>query len=943
MTSYKRAPVTVNPVLPQPAERRVDLNGLWEFRLDPEDRGISERWFDIGFFPDRIEVPGTWQGQGFGGDAREAPWNFWLEARTLRATYTGTGWYARRLEVPAAWKGARIWINFGGVHPCAEIWLNGNRLGDHHAPFVPFGFEITDALAVGVENLLVVRVHEQSRALGLAFNFQGNWSGLYRGVELTATGRSFLERFWVHPDVDRERLALEVRVRGPDAAPGGLTLRLSARSLGQESPAVTAEAPVTGDPIQLELPVPSPRLWSPDTPNLYRVDALLAHDGEVLDASSERIGFVKLSSDRKRHFLINGEPYYMRGSADFGANPESGSPDPDRKRWRKKLPALREYGYNYMRCQSFVPTPEFLDVADEVGLLVQSEMGMLGAWGGSGGPWHVQQWPQPTPDNRAALKWQWDRVVMRDVNHPSANLYCMSNELRTPTLYPRIAWQCYRDTKAIKPSAFVIWTDGGYHPDLPGDFVNDEAPDSRGRSSRDARDWDDLDHGSTKPLIQHEFRWWVSYPDVRIAHKYSGAVRPFSAEIAFEAAARHGLTHVLPQAAANSQRLQFVEAKGKMEACRRNTPWLAGISHFQAQDLTMSPQGILDEFYERKYADSAQWLQTNGDTVILSRLGFDDRVLSAGETLRCALSVSDFSHPPLRNPILEWSLVADRRVLAAGQITYAHEPYMTCPAGQVEVTIPETPRARAARLRATLREGERVVGNQWDLWLFPGEVGLPSTLAIYGQPEHTWLKGLKGVPMATPAVLVGPDRARAVLTERIDDTLTEFARGGGRVVLAASEGLLRPFDPHRLTRPEHYFFSIVANDPPFEHGHTGTILADHPMLGDFPHEGFADLHFFRLIGDSAPLDLEPLALSRHEPVIRVIHTYPACRPLAYLVECSLGRGRLILCALNLDQSLAEGRYLLSRMCSYATSDVTRPALELSAEALASLISGTAIP
>ena len=55
------------------------------------------------------------------------------------------------------------------------------------------------------------------------------------------------------------------------------------------------------------------------------------------------------------------------------------------------------------------------------------------------------------------------------------------------------------------------------------------------------QDWDSLDDRSTKPLIQHEFRWWVSYPDVRIVHKYSGAVRPFSAPfvesaLAFETA-----------------------------------------------------------------------------------------------------------------------------------------------------------------------------------------------------------------------------------------------------------------------------------------------------------------------------------------------------------------------------------------------------------------------
>ncbi|PIU40394.1 MAG: hypothetical protein COT00_01965, partial [Candidatus Omnitrophica bacterium CG07_land_8_20_14_0_80_50_8] len=132
----------------------------------------------------------------------------------------------------------------------------------------------------------------------------------------------------------------------------------------------------TGE-IRFDLPIPSPKLWSPDEPNLYRVDALLYRGEEILDALVERVGFVRISTKGK-HFLINDQPYYLRGTGDFAINPETGSPDTDRNRWRKKLTALKDYGYNYVRCQSYVPAPEYYDVADEVGLLIQGEMGMLG-------------------------------------------------------------------------------------------------------------------------------------------------------------------------------------------------------------------------------------------------------------------------------------------------------------------------------------------------------------------------------------------------------------------------------------------------------------------------------------------------------------------------------------------------------------------------------------
>lgn len=193
MASQYLATVRVNPVLLHPDERRQSLSGEWRFRLDPGDRGLQEKWHEnIDILRGKIAVPGTWQGQGFGSDDPEVIWDFRLEARTLRATYTGTAWYGRRFLLPEGWAGSRVCLNLGGVHPSADLWLNGVKLGEHHAPFVPFGLEITDLIRPGQENTLAVRVYEANRDLGLSFNWQGNWSGLYRDVEADGDRPEFL-------------------------------------------------------------------------------------------------------------------------------------------------------------------------------------------------------------------------------------------------------------------------------------------------------------------------------------------------------------------------------------------------------------------------------------------------------------------------------------------------------------------------------------------------------------------------------------------------------------------------------------------------------------------------------------------------------------------------------------------------------------------------------
>jgi beta-galactosidase len=900
-TSTPRLPVRVSPVLLHPREQRLSLSAHWRFRLDPDEAGLTGGWFsrpDV--IADPIAVPGCWQGQGFGHDGEDEVWDFRLKARVFRATYRGTGWYARTFRVPNEWHGRRLWLNFGGAHPSAQVWLNGKHLGGNDLPFVPFGFEVTGLARQGADNEVVVRVHEHNRLYGLAYNWQGNWSGFYRDVELTATGAAALHEVRLLPNVETERLRVQARAA---EAPPGCALRLVVSPADGSGTPVTAELPVLDGVVQGEIAVPGPRLWSPDGPQLYHVEAELVDGHMTLDAQVERTGFVRFSAEGNR-FLINGEPYYIRGTGDFVSCPETGCPDTDRDRWRRKLQTLRSYGYNQVRCQSYVYAPEYFEAADEVGLLVQSEMGMLGAWGGHN-QYHVYAWPAPTPDHYSTLKRQWDLVVRRDANHPSAAIYCMSNELGRSTFFPRIAWRCYHDTKAIKPHALVLWTDGGYNPELPGDFVNANWPE--GQTPPD------------KPVIEHEFRWWSSFPDVRLSGKYSGAIRHYAGEIARQAAQRRGQGHLLEVYAENSQRLQFLEAKTKMEQCRRDRAFLAGISHFNAMDANPSPQGVIDEFCERKLVAADTWLQTNGDTVILSGLDFDNRVLQEGEVFRCPLYVSDFSHPPFAEPVLRWALQMAAGEIASGKVRPRHQPFTTCPVGEVECVVPQVDKPSRAELHAEMTDGARTVTNTWSLWVFPATKGLSGTVVRYGAPQHTWVAAWAELPTVGAADL--PQRG-VVLAEVLDETLVAYMDAGGTVLLAAGEGLVRPHAPN--FGYVRYFLTPPANYGPYEDGQNGTVIRDHPLLGDFPHEGFADLPFFRMMDGAPPLALEPLGLHDEDPIIRTIHRYPVLHPLGYLVERSCGAGRLILSALDLQPPWPETRYLLDCICRAAPQAPARP-------------------
>ena len=107
----------------------------------------------------------------------------------------------------------------------------------------------------------------------------------------------------------------------------------------------------------------------------------------------------------------------------------------------------------------------------------------------------------------------------------------------------------------------------------------------------------------------------------------------------------------------------------------------------------------------------------------------------------------------------------------------------------------------------------------------------------------------------------------------------------------------------------NYFFTPPANYPPYSDGQNGTVINSHPIIDGFLHQHFADLNFYRLIQNSPPIDLTGLDLNDRDPIIRVIHRFPTCYPLAYLLERRIGKGHLMICALEFNAQWPEARYL----------------------------------
>jgi beta-galactosidase/beta-glucuronidase len=285
-------------------------------------------------------------------------------------------WYRRSFIIPEAWSGKRILLHFEAVDWQCVCSVNGKEMGEHTGGYVPFHFDITDALQPG-ENEVVVAVwdptdtHWQQRGkqvLEPRIIYYTATSGIWQTVWLEPVpAQNQIERLSLLPDIDGE--SLEVRVLS--ASEGNV--RLTAFSDGKQISRIEG---ATGE--TLRLPIPKPRLWCPDDPFLYDLKAELVQDGDVVDAVDSYFGMRKIStgvgpSGRPRIFLNNG-PIFLHGPLDQGYWPDGGMTPPSDEAIVFDIEKTLQLGFNMTRKHIKVEPGRWYYHADRLGLIVIQDM-----------------------------------------------------------------------------------------------------------------------------------------------------------------------------------------------------------------------------------------------------------------------------------------------------------------------------------------------------------------------------------------------------------------------------------------------------------------------------------------------------------------------------------------------------------------------------------------
>ncbi|WP_162525175.1 glycoside hydrolase family 2 protein [Rariglobus hedericola] len=457
-----------------PTREVRSLDGCWHLAFDPENQGSVQGWQAV--FPE---------------EAIEADVPAVLEL--VRPGYDGVVWYLRRFELPGDWVDRTLRLRFDAAQYHAEVWLNGVRLGAHEGGFLPFEFDVSSKVCAG-ENTVVVRVVNppMDREIdgfrcGAPLN-QGpipvgkagwyyNFGGLWQSVSLIATDGLAITRITPEPSLARDEVVVKLAV-GLVAEAGSYEIACEIVDADGFCPwpvaRIRRRLGLGVNQLSLRIPLPGARRWSVEDPFLHTVRVTVSRDGGVCDSSSVRFGMREFTA-RGGRFELNGRPVMLKGFLHQGSYPRSLVRPQDRAFAERELRLVKENGFNFIRAHLQPALPEWLDLCDEIGLLVMAEPPI--------------GWMERTPEAEQRAWREIKGLVERDAHHASVVVWCLMNEvfhLRgfSPQVVIGMTTRWLARLQKLDPTRPVIDVSGG-HGIAEGGGAADMLPDtaSQGRTA----------------------------------------------------------------------------------------------------------------------------------------------------------------------------------------------------------------------------------------------------------------------------------------------------------------------------------------------------------------------------------------------------------------------------------------------------------------------------
>ena len=370
----------------------------------------------------------------------------------------GIAFYRTTFTVPESWGGKAILLDFEGAIYTCQAWVDGQFAGSHEGGYTPFWLDVSGLVQPGHESTLIVRVAVPSRTQDVdginlyqaplsKHSWYYTYGGLWGHVSLAALPKLVCQDIIIDPNLHDELVQVDLGFHNRRGMPLKAELRICVidprgETAWEQNSHITAQPGVTHFNYTVQLP--RALAWSCEQPNLYRLETWLTGEDGSRDYQASAFGM----RDFTVHdgvFFLNGEQIYIRGILLQPNFPINLIVHPNREMMVRELTLAKEAGFNMIRTHLLPAAPGFLDLADQMGMLVYSESNL--------------GWIRESPRMLEHCKRDVRALIERDRNHPSVVIWGIFNENPPASALYGLALSNW--ARSIDPTRVVVDNSGG--------------------------------------------------------------------------------------------------------------------------------------------------------------------------------------------------------------------------------------------------------------------------------------------------------------------------------------------------------------------------------------------------------------------------------------------------------------------------------------------------
>lgn len=957
------------------AQPVIDIKGTWQFRIDRENKGETEGWYnDAVRFDDTILLPGSMPERLKGDDISVktqwigalydssyfhnpfmAPYRrpgkdmklpFFL---TPAKHYVGKAWYKKTVHISEG--GSTLYrLYLERPHIATTVWVNGKKIktGDkatsayeysRNSLSVPHVYYLGDALKTG-DNTITICVDNDPKVANVGNDShsvtdqtQGDWNGIVGRMELQQC--SPVAAIRVFPDIDNRKAVVKLTMN--DFSPKQtITLELSAESFNTAKRHIIANNPikVKGGTTELELTLDmgdEMLLWDEFCPQMYRLNVDTKLNGK--ECHDETYFGMRKVEVRGRDIYVNNRQIQLRGTVENCCFPNTGYPPTDLDSWLKVFEKCKQWGLNHVRFHSYCPPENAFLAADLVGIYIQPE--------GPSWPNHGVKLGRGEYIDKYLID-ESIRITDEYGNHPSFCLFAFGNEPagnwvkwcndKMPIMQQHDSRHIYCGFSVGGGWAWQPMTEAVVKAGARGlASWGNKAPESTVNFTENITTYKGKDMPGTpitKPFISHETGQWCSFPKLSDSISYTGVNKARNFEIFDALLKANGMAGRAEKFTMASGKLQSLCYKYEIERHLRTPHYtgfqLLGINDYSGQGSAIV--GVTDVFYNDKgYITAPEFREFCSPIVPLAKIA--KFTYTTSENFNADIELSQFSDSDIDTTAPHWTITRNDDATTTTQV-YAQGdlPKRSLPIGQnIElgsISVPLNNIDKAGKYTLTVTIPHTDAKNHWDFWVYPDVQPVTAKIKKAKRAEAMFIDGI-------------------LVTDTLDRQALKTLRKGGKVLLLAAGKVTYGKEVKQTFTPVFWNTSWFKMRPP----HTTGIYVEkeHPIFSDFPTDDHSDLQWWELVNKAQVMQFTDFPTD-FQPLVQSIDTWFVSRKIGMLFEANIGKGRLVMTTMDLKKDLDKrhvARQMRQSILNYMQSDKFRPQWSLPAERITDLFTKVA--